>query len=342
MEAMVLEKFGAPLRMRQVSDPVLGNQEVLLKVKACGVCRTDIKISSGKMLPSIISLPHVMGHEVAGEVVEIGKEVEGIFPGDKGVVYFYKPCRSCEICLRGNENVCPRVKRFGFELPGGFAEYIKVPAYNLCTFKADIPFFEIAVLPDAIATSYHAIKTLARVQVGDIVLIVGVGGLGIHAVQIAHLCGAHVIAADVNPKALSLAQEFGAEDIIHCGKIEPLQAIKNLTHGRGVDVVLEFVGSSQSLEWSLPSLRPEGCLVLVGYSPEDLWRVDTVPFHFYEWNAKGCRASTRQEMAEVLKLVEEGKIKPVVSKTYPLHQANEALEELKKGDAVGRVVLVQD
>jgi D-arabinose 1-dehydrogenase-like Zn-dependent alcohol dehydrogenase len=200
----------------------------------------------------------------------------------------------------------------------------------------------MAVIADAINTSYHAIKTLARVKVGDIVLVVGVGGLGIHAVQIAHLCGAHVIAADVNPYALNLAQEFGAESIINCKDNEPLKALQSLTSGQGVDIVLEFVGSAQSLEWSLPSLCPGGCLVLVGYSPGDSWLVDTVPFHFYEWNAIGCRASTRRELSEVIKLIEAKKIKPVVSKKYPMYEANEALEDLRKGDIVGRIVLVQD
>jgi D-arabinose 1-dehydrogenase-like Zn-dependent alcohol dehydrogenase len=119
MEAMVLEEFGAPLKMRQVSEPILNPHEILLKVKACGVCRTDIKISKGEMSHAIISLPHIMGHEIAGEVVDIGKAVEGISTGDKGVVYFYKACRNCEICLLGKENICPNVKRFGFELPGG-------------------------------------------------------------------------------------------------------------------------------------------------------------------------------------------------------------------------------
>jgi propanol-preferring alcohol dehydrogenase len=342
MEAMVLEEFGSPLRKRDVSEPLLGPRDVLLKVKACGVCRTDIKISGGKMPSSIISLPHIMGHEVAGEVVEIGKEVDTISPGDKGIVYFYKACRACEICLMGKENVCPQVKRFGFELSGGFAQYIKIAAYNLCTFKANIPFSEIAVVPDAIATSYHAIKTLGRVQAGDVVLVVGVGGLGIHAVQIARLCGARVIGADINPKALHLAKEFGAEEIIDCREKEPLQTLKSLTRGRGVDVVLEFVGSGGSLGWSLPSLRPGGCLVLVGYSSGDPSPVDTGPFHFYEWNVKGCRASTRQELEEVVKLVEAKRIKPVVSRTYPMDQANEALEELKRGDIVGRIVLVHD
>ena len=342
MEAMVLEEFGTPLKMRQIPEPVLGPQEILVKVKACGVCRTDIKISKGKMSHVIISLPHIMGHEVVGEVVEVGKGVDDISSGDKGVVYFYKACRNCEICLRGQENICPSVKRFGFELPGGFAEYMKVPAYNFCSFHGDTPFPQMAVVADAINTGYHAIKTLAHVNVGDIVLVVGVGGLGIHAVQIAHLCGAHVIAADVNPKALNLAQEFGVEHVINCEENDPLKALQNITNDRGVDVVLEFVGSSQSLGWSLPGLCPGGRLVVVGYSPGDSWSVDTVPFHFYEWNAIGCRASTRRELSEVVKLVEARKIKPVVSKTYSLDQANEALKELSKGDIIGRIVLVQD
>ena len=211
MKAFVLRDFKQEMVIEDVPDPVPGPLDVILRVRACGVCGTDLKIVSGKIPPPIVTLPHTPGHEIAGEVVAVGSTVRDLSPGQKGIVYFYLGCKDCEMCRTGRENVCFSVKRLGFELPGGFAEFVRLPAYNFCTFKEDLSSSEMAILPDAVATSYHALKTLADVRAGQDVLIMGVGGLGIHAVQIAKLMGAKVTAADRREGPLKLARGYGAD-----------------------------------------------------------------------------------------------------------------------------------
>lgn len=338
MKAMVLKKYNQPMEWLDVEMPSIGEDEILIQVKACGLCYTDLKIYRGEIPPPIVTLPHTPGHEVAGVVADVGKQVEGIRKGDAGVVYIYISCRHCEPCLTGYENLCPNLKRVGFELPGGYAQYVKVPAYAFCPFDKRFSFEEMSILTDAVATSYHAIVALANVQLGQTVLIVGAGGLGIHGVQIAKLCGAKVIVVDRKEKALKLAEQHGADHVIGPGK-PPLDAIREITQGRGVDAVLEFVGSKETIAWSLPSLRKGGKLIIVGYVPGQPFPLDTMAMHYNEWEIKGSRLCTKTELLQVIRLVEEGRIKPFVSKTFPMHEANEALMDLPKEGTAGRIVL---
>lgn len=242
MKAMVLREYNQPMEITEMEPPVILEDEVLLKVKTCGICQTDLKIFKGEIPPPIVNLPHIPGHEVAGEIVSVGKRVSGIQEGDVGVLYIYIACHQCEWCMSGKENLCPNLKRIGFELPGGYAQYIRVPSYSFCPFQEKIPFEEMAILTDAVATSYHAVNVLADVRPGQNVLIVGAGGLGIHGVQIAKLCGARVLVADQKEKALMLADRFGADFLIHANE-KPMEAIRDFTKGKGVDTVIEFVGS---------------------------------------------------------------------------------------------------
>ena len=339
MKAMILKEYHQPMDWVDVETPRVGPDEILLQVKACGICQTDLKIYKGEIPPPIVTLPHTPGHEVAGVVVDVGKDVRTIQKGDVGMLYIYVACRECEQCLGGNENLCPDLKRVGFELPGGYAEYVCVPAYAFCPFDKRLPFEEMAILTDAVATSYHAIVTLARVKLGQTVLIVGAGGLGIHGVQIAKLAGARVIVADRKQEALDLAKRFGADLLVDSGK-GPLETIREATKGsRGVDVVIECVGAKETLAWSLPSLRKGGKLVIVGYVPGQPFPLDTMAMHYNEWDIKGSRLCTKAELLQVIRLVEKGAIKPVISKTFPLEKANEALKELAKGGSTGRMVL---
>lgn len=338
MKAMVLRQYNEPMEWVEVETPSVGEDEILLQVKACGLCYTDLKIYRGEIPPPIVTLPHTPGHEVAGVVVDKGKKVQGIEMGDSGLLYIYVSCRQCEPCLTGYENLCPNLKRVGFELPGGYAQYVKVPAYAFCPFDRRLPSEDMSILTDAIATSYHAIVALANIQLGQSVLIVGAGGLGIHGVQIAKLCGAKVIVADRKEKALNLAREHGADFLIGPDR-NPLDAVREITRGKGVDAVLEFVGSRETIAWSLPSLRKGGKLIIVGYVPGQPFPLDTMAMHYNEWEIKGSRLCTKTELLQVIRLVEEGKIKPVVSRTFPMEKANEALAELPKEATAGRIVL---
>jgi 2-desacetyl-2-hydroxyethyl bacteriochlorophyllide A dehydrogenase len=340
MKTMVLTDYNQTLEVQDREMPEAGPGEVLLKVRACGICQTDLKIIRGGIPPPIVTLPHVMGHEVVGEVVALGDGVSGVKEGDVGIVYIYVPCRGCENCLKGRENICVDLKRIGFEIEGGFKEYISIPAYNFCTFDPKLPVQEMSILADAIGTPYHAITGLARVKPGQDVLIVGAGGLGIHAVQIAKLCGANVLVADIDPQACKLAEQYGADVVFSPDQSN--EAIKDFTDGRGIDTVVEIVGHPETLKWSLPALKGGGKLMMVGYAPGIPFPLDTMAMHYNEYEIIGCRFVTKSEVLALIKLVENGKIKPVVTKTFPFSQVNKALETLKEGSVLGRIVLTLD
>jgi len=340
MKTMVLSQYNTPLEIHDREIPRVDSGEVLLKVKACGICQTDLKIIRGVIPPPIVTLPHVLGHEVVGEVVAVGDLVSEVQPGEVGVVYSYVTCHDCNLCLAGRENLCIHLERIGFEREGGFTEYLKIPAYNFCAFSKDLAVEKMAILADAIGTPYRAITGLAKVRPGQNVLIVGAGGLGIHAVQIAKLCGANVTVADRDPNARDLAKIYGADETLDPD--EAAQTILEQTGGLGVDVVIEIVGYPETLDWSLPALKSGGKLILVGYAPEHPFALNTMMMHYNEYEIIGCRFVTKSELLELIKLVENGKIKPVVTQTFPFDQANAALETLKEGKSLGRIVLILD
>lgn len=339
MKALVLREYCQDMSLENVENPTPGPMDIILRVKACGICGTDLKIVSGKIPPPIVTLPHTPGHEIAGEVVAIGSDVKNISLGQKGIAYFYLGCKDCEMCRTGRENVCFSIRRLGFELPGGFAEFVKLPAYNFCPFDEGRPFTEMAVLPDAVTTSYHALKTMAEGKAGQDILVMGVGGLGIHAVQIAKLMGARVFAVDRRSDPLKLALEVGVDFAIDAVNPDSQKNILEMTKGKGVDAIIENVGSNQSLQWSLSCLKRRGRLVLVGYDPSNPYPLNAMEMHYNEWIICGSRASTKQELMEVIDLVQKGKIKPMVSKLFPWKEANEAIKEIQKGTGVGRTVL---
>jgi propanol-preferring alcohol dehydrogenase len=339
MKAMVLKEYHRAMELSEIETPQIHDDEILLKVKACGICQTDLKIFKGEIPPPIVTLPHVPGHEVAGEIVNIGDKVSGIRKGDTGVLYIYIACHKCEWCLSGQENLCPDLKRIGFELPGGYAQYVRAPSYVFCQIDPTIPFEEMAILTDAVATSYRAVNILAQIKPGQDILIVGAGGLGIHGVQIAKLCGARVWVADKRGRALQLAEQLGADFLINVNEESPPDLIREKTKGKGVDAVIEYVGSPETLKWSLSSLKKGGKLIIVGYSPGQPFPLDTMAMHYNEWEVKGARLCTKAELLKVIQLVEQKKIKPVVSKTFPFEEANEALRTLQQEETIGRLVL---
>jgi len=339
MRAWVLREYDRDMSLEKLADPVPGPSDIILRVKACGVCGTDLKIVSGRIPTPIVTLPHTPGHEIAGEVVAVGSGVTDVKIGQRGVAYFYIGCKECEMCRTGRENVCFSIRRLGFELPGGFAEFVKMPAYNFCPFDQDIPFHQMAVLPDAVATSYHALKTMADVKVGQDVLVMGVGGLGIHAVQIAELMGARVFAVDRRSEPLRLASELGADFMIDSSDPESQKKVLSVTKGKGVDVIIENVGSIQSFQWCLPSLKRGGRLILVGYDPSVPLAINGMEMHYNEWTISGSRTSTKQDVLEVIDLVQRAKIKPIIYRQLDWERANEAIDELKSRKGIGRTVL---
>jgi len=341
MKAMVLERFAEPMVFKEVPEPQIGPQDILLRTRACGLCGTDIKIYDGEV--KTVKTPYIMGHELAGEVAKIGADVNGWEVGDHGVVHIYIPCGNCYQCRKGRENDCTRkLERIGFEVDGGFGEYVRVPARNLLKISRDIPLEQACILSGSIATPLHGIRTQGRLQMGETAVIVGIGGLGIHALQLAVAMGARVIAVDISEEKLEAARNFGAEATINSSEGDFVSEIRRLTDGEGADLIVEVVGGSQIpivLEQSIQALRLCGRLLLLGYQYGQNFSLDPQKIVYDELEIIGARASVRQDLVDVIALVEKGRVKPVISECCPLEQANEAFVKLRRSASLGRIVL---
>ncbi|MCL5960183.1 MAG: alcohol dehydrogenase catalytic domain-containing protein [Chloroflexi bacterium] len=339
MKAVVLRELGGPLTLEEVPKPEIGPSDALVRVRACGVCFTDVKIRAGKIPDT--KVPLILGHEPAGEVAAIGSEVKGAQVGDRVVVHFYVTCGVCEPCRTGHETLCRNlVGQIGTHLDGGYAEYLRVPAVNLCPIPDHLPFAQAAILADAVATPLHALRERAKVRPGQTVAIVGAGGgLGLHAVQIARLCGGKVIAIDVDKERLQRARELGADQTVLARDESFDEEIKRLTRGLGVDAVLELVGTPVTLRASLRSLKPRGKLVIVGYKPDTSFELDPLYMVITEKEILGSRATTKQELADLVELVSQGKVQPIVSQTFSLDEVERAHSLLREGRIIGRAVL---
>ncbi len=338
MRAMVLEKFGQPLVERSVPVPELGPRDALVRVRACGVCGTDLKIVAGKM--SFVQAPHIPGHEPAGEVVALGAEARGVAVGDHVAVAIYLNCGECEYCRTGREQICPHLRgRVGFTIPGAYAEYLRVPATALRVVAAEVPFEDISLLGDCITTAWNAISVRANVQPGQWVFMTGAGGIGLHALQLARLLGAHVIAADIDDEKLALAQRFGADLTLNVTRDDVVSRVREAAGGYGVDAAIEFVATQQALDTDFAVIRPDGVIVLVGYNPDGPSQVRTMDIALNEYRLIGSRASGLKELEEMIALLEQRRFEPVVSRTYALSEVNEALDDLLHGRVVGRAVV---
>jgi propanol-preferring alcohol dehydrogenase len=341
MKAMVLHARGGALTLEEVALPRVGLGEALVRVQACGAGLTVVHIQQGRL--GKMTLPRIIGHEVVGEVVEIGEGVSSVQQGDKVLVYFYLTCGHCRWCNNGREDLCAHFQGFvGVHIDGGFAEYLKVPARNLVHLPPELDSAESAIIADAVSTPLHALRERARVRPPEIVLVVGAGGgVGIHAVQMAKLLGAQVIGVDVSDEKLALAKSLGADEVINARAFPAFhEEARRLTAGQGVDVVLEFVCHPDTLQASLRSLGSAGRLIVLGVSPNMSFPLDASVLVRSEIVVTGSRYVTRQELIEAVELVRQGKITPVVTRTFPLADTNRALDLVERGQMAGRAIVV--
>jgi D-arabinose 1-dehydrogenase-like Zn-dependent alcohol dehydrogenase len=265
--------------------------------------------------------------------------VRGFAPGDRVTVNFYVTCGRCPFCRAGRETLCSEVRQHGFSLDGGFAEYLKTPGINLCKVPDHVPLERACILADAVATPYHAVTKRAGFRPGKTVALVGVGGVGLHALQMAKLAGGWVIAVDVNEARLALARTLGADAVVDARQGPFHQAMRQLTDGQGVDVVMEFVANAETLPWSYRSLKRAGRLVFVGYTPELPMPVMPHELVRNEWEIVGSRATTKQELQETMDLVAQGRIQPIVDRIFPMEDVELAFDALRQGRSLGRNVL---
>ncbi len=339
MRAMVVSAFGSQPTLVEVPRPLPTGDEVLLRVRAAGVCHTDMKIRDG-LVPGV-TLPLTLGHEIAGEVEAVGPEVEGVATGDRGVPYGYVSCGACRYCIGGRTSLCDNLGiRYGFGPVGGYSEYVLVPERLFIPIPEQVGLEEAAVASCSIVTPYHALVKRARVRIGETVVVVGAGGgVGLHAVQLARRMGGHVIAVDTDPNRRDHATEQGAHEYVVPGGDGFAPDVLAATDGSGADVVIDMVASASTMADAVQSLATGGRMVLVGYQPGVPFSASTPEIVFREIDVLGSHWATITDTIEVIDLIAEGILSPIIVREYALEDAGDALALLASGGGPGRSVL---
>jgi len=341
MKAVRLVKVGSPLVVQEIPVPEIGEKDVLVRVRAAGICHSDAHYRAGRS--PVRPLPMTLGHEVAGVVERIGAGVSNLKPGDRVCLHYNITCGECGFCATGNEQFCPRVLMIGHFTNGGYAEYIGIPARNALPLPPEFPFTQGATLMCASATAFHSLRK-SRLRAGETAAIIGVGGLGISAVQFARVFGAlDVFAVDIREESLALAAAYGAHPV-HARKVDPVTEIRRLTGGRGVDVAIEMLGSPPTMQQAVRSLAPMGRAVFVGISNE------AVTFDTYrevvgnEAEIIGCSDHLLSELPTVIEMARQGVLDTAHVVTRSVHldagAVNGVLDELESGGAGIRTVIV--
>jgi 2-desacetyl-2-hydroxyethyl bacteriochlorophyllide A dehydrogenase len=340
MKAVRLIRPGSPLKLENVDIPVIGAEDVLVRVMAAGICHSDAHYRSGVSV--VEPLPRTLGHEIAGIVERTGPGVTGLKSGDRICVHYMVACGNCFYCRRGTEQFCPSGKMIGKHCDGGFAEYVCIPARNAFLLPDVISFQEGAVMMCSSATSLHAIR-MADVKPGESVAVYGAGGLGFSAVQLARAFGAfQVFAVDIDAARLELAARHGAL-AIDAGKTDPVEAIMEMTGGRGVDVSLELIGLPVTMSQAVRSLAIGGRAALAGITDKS---VAITPYHELinkEARIIGVSDHLASEIPLLIDMVSRGslRLEKVITRTVPLdaREINKILDELETFGSVMRAVV---
>jgi D-arabinose 1-dehydrogenase-like Zn-dependent alcohol dehydrogenase len=330
MRAAVIREFGRPLSLEERDEPSPGPGEVVLEVRAVGLCGTDLKIASGTYPGT--RLPLVPGHEVAGVVVIGSRERP---PGTRVACYIYDPCGGCRWCRAGQDTLCAASRRIGFDLDGGLALRLRVRADNTFPFADWLDFGAAAVAMDAVTTVWRAIRVRGALADGELLVIAGAGGLGLNAVQVAAGSGARVAVIDPVPERRLAALAAGAE--IAVGSDEA-GAILEWSEG-GADLGVEASGVRAGFDALSASVRAGGRLVCVGYRPGVEYGLDSHQLVRRELTLLGSRNGAREDARQALAAVEAGSVKPAIAARFPLAEVNLAYRALGDGQLPGRVLV---
>jgi 6-hydroxycyclohex-1-ene-1-carbonyl-CoA dehydrogenase len=338
MKAAVYHGPDRPLDVTEVATPSPGAGEVLVRVAGCGMCHTDLHyLDHG--VKTFKDPPVILGHEAAGTIEAVGKGVRGHDAGDRVLIPAVLSCGRCGFCRKGRENLCDNLRMLGNHMDGAYAEFVVVPAQELIPVPESLPLEQASVIADAVSTPYHAVKHRGRVRAGDVVAVVGCGGVGLNVVQCATVAGARVIAIDLNPDRLAIARTLGAVETVNPGEVERVDKhVRKLTGG-GVDVAFEAVGTPATLQLAYGLLQRGGRLCVVGYSHEPV-PISAAKLMFFELELVGSLGCGGGEYPEILELVLAGRIKlePIVSGTIPLEAINDGFDRLRQGEGVRWVV----
>jgi propanol-preferring alcohol dehydrogenase len=349
MEAARIIEPNESLQIQQLDTPKPKGSQVLVKVNSSGVCHSDIHLWQGgyegpggqflKTTERGVKYPLTPGHEIAGTIESMGDEAEGFSKNQKVIVFPWIGEGLCPACRIGQENLCDKPRSLGIYTDGGYAEYVLIPSHKyLVKLDEHMDLDVSATLSCSALTAYGAVRN-AALNPYDNLVVVGAGGLGLMAIQLAKsVTGAKIIAMDLDDNKLNVAKKNGADDIINSKKEDPTKAIMELTDKMGADAVIDFVNASKTAEIDMQLLRRRGKLVLVGLFGGEL-KLNLVSMPTRAYKIIGSYTGSITEMVELVSLAKRGVIRPVVSERFRLNQATDALRMLKDGKIIGRGVI---
>jgi alcohol dehydrogenase len=344
MRAAIYHEFQQALTVTEVPDPTLPEDGIILEVKANGICRSDWHGWMGH--DPMITLPHVPGHEMAGIIADIGKNVKNWRIGDRVTLPFCLGCGSCAECRAGHQHICDNDYQPGFSAWGSFAQYVAVPRAdtNLVRLPEDIDFVSAASLGCRFMTAFHGVIDQGKLQAGQWLAVYGCGGVGLSVIMIGAALGAQVIAVDINATKLELAQHLGANITINSHNNDPVQSIIDVTKG-GAHVSIDALGSKATSQQSIRSLRKRGRHVQIGLT---LAHDALVDIPMYEVIAKelvilGSHGMQAHRYPDMLEMIAQGKLKPkaLIGKTVSLEDAGNELESMGKFSQHGVTIINQ-
>jgi NAD+-dependent secondary alcohol dehydrogenase Adh1 len=338
VKAALMREYHRPLELIElpVPEPTRAT-DVLVRIGGAGVCATDLHAIEGLMEPAGVTLPRVLGHENAGWVEEVGSDVSTIAKGDAVLVYPPYSCGLCVPCRRGNDMHCDRHEFTGLSVDGGFADYVLVSERSLLRLPAGVEPAAVAPHSDAGLTAYHAVKRLAHLATpGSQAVVIGVGGVGHIAVQLLRELGSSsIIAVEIDERRRRLATELGVDHAID-GR-QAVEAVRDLTGGRGAELVFDFVGTNESHADSVSMLRRGGTYSVIGYG--GTIAVPSVALIGDEHAVVGNLVGTWIDLWELMQLHAAGSIR-LETETHPLEAVNDVLDKLREGEITGRAVLI--
>jgi NADPH:quinone reductase-like Zn-dependent oxidoreductase len=338
VKAAILHEFGGPevLRHEDVPDPKPRKDQVLVRIRACALNHLDLWARKG--LPGV-NLPHILGSDIAGEIVEVGEYVTGLKTGQRIVLAPLHFCNQCEQCSAGRQNMCREFTVIGNGVDGGDCELIAVRPVSVFPIPDSLSFRDAASVPLVFLTAFHMLTGRAAVRPGQTVLVLGANsGVGIAAIQVAKLFGATVIATAGDDRKSERARELGADHVVNHYQQKIGEEVRKITNKAGVDIVIEHVGPATWNE-SVKSLKPGGVLVTCGATTGPKVEVDLRFLFSRQLSFLGSYMGTLGELHEVLKLVFAGKLRPVVDRVFPLTEIRAAHEYLEQSQMFGKVLL---
>ena len=341
MRALVLEEDTPEPRVSvrdiQVGDPI--GHEVLIEIAACGLCYHDIAVMQGTLRRGV-KKNVVLGHEIAGQVAKVGELVTSVKPGDRVVTTLTTFCGICINCVKGREYRCLTGQGIGHAVDGGFAQLVKLPEYSLISLPEGFDLIDASILACPMGVALQAVRDVANVTKGETVLVTGAGGgLGVHVAQIASALGARVLAVTTSPEKLEVLDNLDSIEVILADELDFSEIAMALTEDRGVDVVVNNVGSVV-FRSGLNSMAQFGRMVITGEITGERISLNLAEVLFRDATIIGSTGAGKRHIVDVIDMVHNGLIKPIVSKKFSLDEASIAYRQMRDKGTFGRVVLV--